>query len=252
MVQESAVQSADRLFGILELLSLKIRGMSLAEICQEMGLPKASASRMLSALMTHGYVVRDADTRKYRLTMRMFQVGSRVADSTGVLRAARPYLDGLAQQTGETVHLVTRQQNEVLYLYKEDGGAGAVRMASFVGLRNPMYCTGVGKSILAFLPDEEMAAVWNSTAVKAFTDRTITELDKMRLEAAVIREQGFALDLEEHEEGVRCIAAPILDANGRPVAAISLSAPANRLDEARIEQLAPLVLKAAKEIAKAY
>ena len=248
----SAVHSADKLFGILELLSSHGRGLSLADICRNTGLPKATASRMLSALVTHGYVVQDRENRKYRLTMRMFQIGSRVADSNGVLRAARPYLDDLAQRTGETIHLVTRLDNEVVYLYKEDGGAGYVRMASYVGLHNPMYCTGVGKSILAYLPEEELRRIWASSRIQAHTPRTIVRLEDMLEEAARIRRRGYALDMEEHEEGVRCIAAAILDTNGNPIAAISLSAPALRLDDARIAQLVPLVLETAQKIAKAY
>lgn len=252
MESASALQSADRLFGIMELLSAHARGLSLSEICKATQLPKATASRMLSALVTHSYVVQDAENRKYRLTMRMFQIGSRVADSTGILRAAQPYLDDLAQRSKETIHLVTRMNNEVLYLYKEDGGAGYVRMASYVGLHNPMYCTGVGKSILAHLPEEELRAIWKSSKIVAYTDKTIVRLPDMLQEAEQIRKQGYALDMEEHEEGVRCIAAPILDANRNPIAAISLSAPVMRLDERRIEELVPLVLETAEKIAKAY
>jgi len=252
METASGLQSADRLFQIMELLSIHGRGLPLSEICKETGLPKGTASRMLSALIAHGYATQDVENRKYRLTMRMFQVGSRVADSSGILRTAQPFLDELAQQTKETVHLVTRMDNEVLYLYKEDGGAGYVRMASYVGLHNPMYCTGVGKCILAFLPDEVLRDIWNRSQIVAYTPKTIVDLEEMRLEAKRIREQGYALDMEEHEEGVRCIAAPVLDANAIPLAAISLSAPATRLCDERIWELVPEVLETAKKISRAY
>ncbi len=252
METASGLQSADRLFQIMELLSIHGRGLPLSEICKETGLPKGTASRMLSALIAHGYATQDVENRKYRLTMRMFQVGSRVADSTGVLRVAQPYLDMLAQQSQETIHLVTRMNNEVLYLYKEDGGAGYVRMASYVGLHNPMYCTGVGKSILAYLSEEELRSIWNSSEIIAYTDKTIVRLEDMRREVERIRERGYALDMEEHEEGVRCIAAPILDVNKKPIAAISLSAPAMRLDDARIAELVPMVLETVEKIARAY
>ena len=252
METESGLQSADRMFQIMELLSLHGRGLPLSEICKETGLPKGTASRMLSALIAHGYAAQDVENRKYRLTMRMFQVGSRVADSTGIMKVAQPYLDDLAQRSKETVHLVTRMNNEVLYLYKEDGGAGYVRMASYVGLHNPMYCTGVGKSILAYLSEEELRSVWEGSEIVAYTDKTITRLEDMRREAEQIRKQGYALDMEEHEEGVRCIAAPVLDANGNPVAAISLSAPAMRLDDERMKELVPMVLETVEKIARAY
>ena len=248
----SGLQSADRLFQIMELLSVHGRGLQLNEICKATELPKGTASRMLGALIAHGYVAQDVENRKYRLTMRMFQIGSRVADNSGVLRAAQPHLAELAQRSGETVHLVIKMDNEVLYLYKEDGGAGYVRMASYVGLRNPMYCTGVGKSILAYLPEEQQRTIWNNSKIVAYTENTITCIEDLLRESEKIRSKGYALDMEEHEEGVRCIAAPILDVNQNPIAAISLSAPAMRLDDARIEELVPIVLETVEKIARAY
>lgn len=248
----SSVQSADRLFRILELLSLHPKGIALGEICTHCALPKATVSRMLSSLMTNGYAVQDPQSRKYRLTMRMFEIGSRVADSSNLLSSARPYLEALAQETGETVHLVTRIRDEVVYLYKEEGGSSVVRMASSVGLRNPMYCTGVGKSILAHLPEEEVRAIWRRTEILAYTPNTVTKLPALLEQLQEIRRRGYALDLEEHEPGIRCIAAPILNLNGAPIAAISLCAAAPRMNEERIAALTPLLLETAQKISRSY
>ena len=246
---ESAIQSVDRLFQIMELLSHHPRGLGLMEICGQTQLPKGTVSRMLSALAAHGYAVQDPESRKYRLTMRMFEVGSRVADSEDLPEGARPCLRELAAQTGETVHLVRRVGDQVVYLYKEEGGSSTVRMASYVGLHNPMYCTGVGKSILAFLPEREIAAIWDRTEIQAFTPHTIICWEDLTAEMERIRARGYALDLEEHELGVCCVSAPILDLNGQPVAAISVSAPTLRMDRARLEELAPMVLQTAEKIA---
>lgn len=248
----SAIQSVDRVFQIMELLSEYPKGLALMDICAQTGLPKATVSRMLCALSDNGYAVQDTENRKYRLTRRLFEIGSRVADSANILTAARPFLDQLARQTGEAVHLVSRVKDEVVYLYKEEGASIGVRMGSYVGLHNPMYCTGVGKSILAFLPDEEITAIWNRSEITQFTENTITTIEKLYEEINKIRSLGYALDMEEHEPGVRCIAAPILDLKRNPIAAISLSAPSIRMSADRIDALVPLVLQTAAQISRSY
>ena len=248
----SGVQSIDRIFLIIELLSTHPRGISLTEICTATALPKGTVSRMLSALISHGYAVQEIDTKRYRLTMRMFEIGSRVAGSANILSVARPYLESLSNVSGEAVHLVSRVNDEVVYLYKEEASNSIVRMSSFVGLRNPMYCTGVGKSILAFLPDDEIRSIWQRTTPVRFTPKTITTLSGLEEEILRIRQRGYAIDDEEHEAGVRCIAAPILNFSGNPVAAISLSAPAVRLNDAEIEKYAPMVMEAASNISRYF
>ena len=248
----SGVQSIDRIFLIIELLSMHPRGISLTEICTATSLPKGTVSRMLSALISHGYAVQEIDTKRYRLTMRMFEIGSRVTGSANILSVARPYLESLSNVSGEAVHLVSRVNDEVVYLYKEEASNSIVRMSSFVGLRNPMYCTGVGKSILAFLPDNEIRSIWQRTTPVRFTPKTITTLSGLEKEIQRIRQRGYAIDDEEHEAGVRCIAAPILNFSGNPVAAISLSAPAIRLNDAEIEKYAPMVMEAASNISRYF
>lgn len=248
----NSVQSLDRAFFILELLSNYPQGISLTEICAESNLPKGTVSRMLGTLIQHGYVLQDLDSRKYRLTLRLFEIGSRVVGGANILSIARPYLEKLSRTSEEAVHLVSRVNDEVVYLYKEEATASIVRMSSCVGLHNPMYCTGVGKSILAFLPDEEIQSIWQRTDLIQFTPNTIMTFDKMQEEIAMIRERGYAIDNEEHELGVRCIAAPILDFNFSPVAAISISAPCEHMDEAKIEQYIPMLLDAAKNISRYY
>lgn len=248
----SGVQSIDRIFLIVELLSMHPKGISLTEICSATDLPKGTVSRMLAALISHGYAVQEIDTKRYRLTMRLFEIGSRVAGSANILSVARPYLEYLSNVSGEAVHLVSRVNDEVVYLYKEEASNSIVRMSSFVGLRNPMYCTGVGKSILAFLPDDEIRAIWQRTKPVRFTENTITTLSALDADIRLIRQRGYAIDDEEHEAGVRCIAAPILNFSGNPVAAISLSAPAVRLDDAEIQKYAPMVLDAASNISRYF
>lgn len=245
----SAVQSVDRVFSILELLSENPKGMSLSEICQESGLPKGTASRMLSSLIAHRYAMQDIATKKYCLTLKLFEIGSRVVDKgMNILSIARPYLEQLASVSGEAVHLVVRDKDQVLYLYKEESTSSVLRMSSCVGMHSPMDCTGVGKSILAYLPEEETRAIWDRTEHVKYTKTTIMDYEKMKAEMEEIRKNGYALDREEHEIGVFCIAAPIFDFYKRPIAAISISAPAGRLNQDKIDLYAPYLLESTKKI----
>lgn len=243
-----SVQSVDRLFVIMETLSLHPRGMLLSELANAVDLTPSTTHRFLGTLIAHHYAQKDTESGKYRLTMRMYEVGARVLPGLNILSMARPYLENLSEEVKEVVHLVVRDDNEVLYLSRLDGSPSFVNMGSYAGLRNPMYCTGVGKSILAFLPDQEVRQIWDRTEIIRFTDNTITDLKSMYREIAQIRKQGWAIDNEEHELGIRCVAAPVFDFEGKPVAAISVSGTLGRMDTEKVERLAPLVMKVAQRI----
>lgn len=247
-----SIQSLDRVFSIIEFLADHPVGASLTEICREVNLPKATVSRMLASLIRHGYAFQNLDSRKYHLTMRMFEIGSKVVGVTNIIPIARPYLEHLSRISEETVHLVSRVNDEVVYLYKEDAYNSIVRMSSCVGQRAPIYCTGVGKCFLAYLPDDELRAIFQRIELVRFTPTTIVTLTGMRREAAAIRERGYAIDNQEHEAGVRCIAAPILDFYSNPVAAISIAAPVEHMTDADVEKCASILLDAAKSISRDY
>ena len=134
-----------------------------------------------------------------------------------LVSVARPFLERLADATNETIHLVARNRDEVVYLYKEDNNNSVTCMSSFVGKRNAMYCTGVGKCIMAYLPEEEVRGIWDRTAITAYTPKTIVEYPALLIELEQIRKNGFGLDNEEHEVGIMCIAAPVLDYSASPI-----------------------------------
>lgn len=235
----TSVQSLDRALDILEALSQTPQGMTLSALSAAVGLHISTTYRLVSALAARGYTTKDLLSGKYRLTLRLFAVGSRVSSVLQILEAARPLLDEFAGTTGEAVHLVQREGDEVTYLYKAEPFVSTVRMSSCVGMHNPMYCTGVGKSILALLPEQEVRAIWSRTKPVPYTPTTIVTLSALEQELASIREQGYALDREEHEPGVCCVAVAIRDDSGNPVAAISISAPTERLTEAVIHSALP-------------
>lgn len=248
MANGSPVQCIDRLFDIIETLSSSSHGMTLTDLSTVVGLHVSTTHRLLASLVARGYVQKDIETGKYRLTMRFFEIGSRVVGGMNLVSVSRPFLEHLADFTGETIHLVARHGDEVVYLYKEDTSNSIVRMASFVGLRNPMYCTAVGKCILANLPEKEVAAIWSRTVVTAFTPHTLVTYEALLSELSVIRTRGWAVDNEEHELGVVCIAAPIFDYSGAPVAALSTSFPASRIDEERRIAFAAQITTSARAI----
>lgn len=248
MANGTPVQSVDRLFDIIETLSTSSHGMSLTDLTAAVGLHVSTTHRLLSALVARGYAQKDIETGKYRLTMRFFEVGGRVVGGMNLVSVARPFLEHLADFTGETIHLVARQGDEVVYLYKEDTSNSIVRMASFVGLRNPMYCTAVGKCILAYLKEKDVEGIWSRTVVTAFTPRTIITYEALLAELERIRQCGWAIDNEEHESGVVCIAAPIFDYSGAPVAALSTSFPSSRIDAARRAEFAEQIVISARAI----
>ena len=244
----SSVQSLDRAFLILETLSNYSRGVYLTDLANELDLHVSTVHRLLTAMAQHGYVQKESNSGKYRLTMRMYEIGSRVVSGTALLDVTKPYLERLADLSGEVVHFVVPQDDDVVYLYKTDSLNSFVRMGSSVGLHNPLYCTGVGKAILATWSDAEVAAYCKRTAFVRFTNKTITTNAKMQREIAKIRQLHYAIDDEEHELGVKCLGVPILNSAGRAVAAMSISAPVQRMTQEEIDRYVPQMIASAREI----
>lgn len=243
-----SVQSVSRVFDLVETLCASPQGLSLSALAAATGLHPSTAHRLLATMSSRGYVMKDSYTNRYHLTTRMFEVGGVATGTAQLLNMATPLLEELAFFTTEAVHFVKRLGSTVTYLYKAEPYQQLVRMASYVGCRNPMFCTGVGKSILALLPAEEVREIWNSSEIRAYTPKTITQLPMLMDELEQIRQQGYAIDDEEHESGVRCLAVAVCDWAEKPVAAISVSAPVFRMDEKRIDQIYPRMRAIAKEI----
>lgn len=245
------VQSIDRALDIVEALSVQPHGMLLKDLSAEVGLHVSTTHRLLASLVSRGYVQKDIETGKYRLTVRLFEIGSRAISGMNLVSISRPYLEQLAAGTGETVHLVARNNDEVVYLYKEDRRESVIHMASFVGLRSPMYRTAVGKSILALLPEEEVRRIWDRSVIEPLTPNTIVRYDDLLENLAIVRQRGWAMDNEENELGVLCIAAPIKDFTNTPIGAISISAPAARMTFSTCERFALKAIASTNAISKA-
>ena len=246
---QDVVQSVERTLSILEVLAENREGLGVTEISEKVGLHKSTVYRLLATLIYKGYVIQDIETNKYKTTFKLFELGNKRIEKMDILSASKPYTKKLMERVNEVVHLVVREGNMIVYIDKVEAD-NTIRMASSIGKRNPMYCTSVGKAILAHLPSQEVEEVWANSKIEKRTNNTITDFQELKKELAIIRERGFAVDNEENEFGVRCIGAPIFNRFGQIEGAISISGPTIRLTEEKIAAMADEVKMCSEQISK--
>lgn len=252
MAKSSGVQSIDRTFAIIELLAEHPTGLRLSDIVQETELHKSTAHRLLSALVFHDYVTQNDDSKKYKLTLKLYEIGSSTVDSMDILDVSRNYLEQLRDESQEAVHLVVRENSDIVYIYKAESQQSGIHMVSHVGMRRPMYCTAVGKAILATLNPSEVKYIWDNSEILPITPHTIVDYQKLLEELQQIRMRGYAMDNEENELGVRCIATSVPDYSGHSRAAFSVSAPLVRMSDDRVKELVPMLLQTRQKIAEGF
>ena len=224
---EGTSRSVARALQVLDVVAVRSREpVRLVDIVAETGLPKTTCHRILSTLTTNG-LLRVDDQGRFGPGALLLAMGMNFLDQTDLRQLARPTMEQLAMETEETCHLGVMQLPWVVYLEKVESPL-AIRMHSQVGAINPMYCTAMGKAIIAFSPPEVFDRVV-AMPLERRTARTITSADGLRAELAKIREYGFAIDDVENEAGIRCVGAPILGHDGNAVAALSLAGPETRL-----------------------
>ena len=247
MEEKNPVQSAQRIFKVFELLMTN-GSMGLMELSHQAGLNKTTTHRLLSSLIAMHYVAQDEETGKYEPTLKILSMCSNLTKNMDVITIAHPVLKQLSSQCQETVHLVQREGTEVVYIDKVESDVNSVRMVSKVGLRLPMFSTAVGKSMLAEMPPDDVREIWGKSNVRQFTEHTITDFQGLMEELSQVRAQGYAMDNEENELGVRCIAASVFDFRGRPKYAFSISAPVNRMTDEKIGLLSKQVTEIRKSL----
>lgn len=250
MEEKNPIQVADRLFGALELLA-EHGAMGLTEISERLELNKSTTRRILTSLMYLGYVRQSNRNEKYELTMKLVKLSNQVIEKQDLLQTVRPYLRKLMELTGETVHFVERNDTEVVYIDKVESYANSMQMVSRIGSRLPIYCSGVGKAIAAELPGQEVERIWQNSHIVKRTEGTITDYKVFLETLKEVRRVGYAMDREENETGVVCIAASLKDYRGKAEYAFSISAPVGRMPKERVEELAGYVLMTRREIQEA-
>ncbi|MDO5423481.1 MAG: IclR family transcriptional regulator [Eubacteriales bacterium] len=241
--EKNPIQVADRLFQVMEMLAER-GATGLVELSKLLNLHKSTVHRLLNSLIYMGYAVQEEETGKYRLTYKIMELSNKMVENNDVLELAHPIMQRLMEQAGETVHFVQLDGAEVVYIDKVESQMNTIRLVSRIGSRVPVYCSGVGKAIAAEMDEAHIRKIWNASEIKKWTEHTITELPVFLEECERIREAGYALDNEEHEIGVRCIAAAIPGKVGNARYAYSISGPLVRMTDERIEELKGYLLEA--------
>ncbi len=219
------VSAAVRVLAVLDQLSRQ-RAVGLEELSRQLKLAKPTVYRFLLTLQELGYA-RRIDGERWAMSMKMFNMGSRALDHLDLHAAARPIAEQLAEELGETVHMGVLDGDSAVYVLKIESKY-TIRMYSRVGRRMPLYCTAIGKVLLAWMTPAERDEALEGVRLVAFNPRTITTRAALDAAVAQVRQQGYAVDDEEREDGVHCIGAPVFDYTGAVVAAISVSWPTFR------------------------
>jgi DNA-binding IclR family transcriptional regulator len=233
---------------LLHLFSESPLGLTAKQVAGLSRLPVSTVHRFLANLVTAGFLSCDGDG-SYHLGIACFTIGQAAVGQLDIRRLSLRYLRELNQQTRETIHLTVRHGLSAVYVEKLDSPE-PLRIYSRTGASVPLYCTAVGKVMLAYMPADEQERVLSEVELKRHTPNTVGNLQELQTELYRVRKNGYACDLEEHEMYIRCVAAPIWDHTGSVQASLSLTAPVVRMPVARLRQLAPLIQAAGLEISR--
>lgn len=244
---EEGVKSLERAMLILEHVSSAKNGIGVTELASELQMHKSTVHRVLTTFSKLGYIEQDVHSERYKLGYKLLEVSSKLLNQLDVRQVAMPFLQQLADSTNEVIHLVVLRRGQVVYIEKVEGSE-TIRMHSQVGTIAPVHCTGVGKAILAHLPEAQVREIIRQYGMKPHTTRTLATLEDLLGDLELIRERGYSYDLEENEMGITCVAAPIFDYSGSVVASISISAPTLRMQETRLQELAKEVRRTGERI----
>ena len=244
--ETGGVQSVVRALTLLEALADQHGDIGIAELSRRVGLHVSTAHRILGTLVSRGYARQSPESGRYALGAKTFHIAESYLGQMDLRRLVRPVLERLSRETGETANLVILDGRDALYLDKVESPR-SLRIFSRIGRRAPLYCTAVGKVLLADLPMDEVNSLLGGGALDALTHATVTSRNQLREELRKVQEQGFALDIEECEDGASCIAVPVRNSRGETVAAIGISGPSSRMNAQRIAELVPAVMRSGSE-----
>jgi IclR family transcriptional regulator, KDG regulon repressor len=240
------ITALQRGLSLLHLFSEAPRGLTAKQVAGLTRLPVSTVHRFLANLVSAGFLNRDGDGN-HQLGIACFAIGQAAAAQLDIRRLSLPYLRELNQQTKETIHLTVRHGLSAVYVEKLDSSE-PLRIHSRIGAAVPLYCTAVGKVMLAYMSTEEQERVLPELGLKRQTPNSVGNLQELRAELSRVRKNGYACDLEEHELHIRCVAAPIWDHTGSVQSSLSITAPTVRMPVTRLRQLAPLIQSAGLKI----
>ena len=248
-VGEGKNQSLTRALTLLERLAESPEGVNLTDLSQQLGIPPATVHRLLSTFEELNYVEQDAERGLWYVGLKAFTVGNAFLNRRDFVSSARAHMEALVDQCGETVNLGVIDDGEVVFISQVESRE-VMRMIVRLGSRSPIHASGVGKALLASMSDARIGQILERRGLPRYTEKTIDNPAALREALAQIRQQGYALDDEEHAVGLRCVASAIYDQNGQALAAISLSGPKARIVDDRLVELGGAVRQTADEITR--
>jgi DNA-binding IclR family transcriptional regulator len=246
--RKDVVNAVGKVGRLLACFSSHDRSLTLTALQARTGFPKATTHRLLSSLKELGFIEQDRDRDRYRLGLKLFELGSLYLANLDLHRVAQPLTDRLSKLSGEAVHLCIFDGQLAVFVNRKELESGPHSLIMTIE-GAPAYCTGVGKAILAFQDEATIDRVV-AAGLKPFTASTIVDADALRSDLAKTRDRGFSIDNCEHQTNVRCVAAPIRNASGAVFASISVTGPPERMSDARLPVLAELVVETADTISE--
>lgn len=243
------IKSLSKALTVLEFLGDFPNGVSLQKISEGTGFNKSSTHRILATFEASGYVAQLSSGKEYRLTMKLVHLGHSAINSD-VTGAVKPYLGELLSDVNETVNFLSFDSDNIIFKDKFEPVDASFRTRTYVGLHSPMYCSAAGKCYLAYCSDQAREAYWqrNVSTMKPLTENTILDKNKFFEVLNEIRERGYALDDEENEAGISCVAVPVFDKNKAPVYAVSVSSLTPKMKQVGYELLAEKIQAITKRI----
>jgi IclR family KDG regulon transcriptional repressor len=231
---------------LLHLFSEAPRGLTAKQVASLSRLPVSTVHRFRANLVTAGFLNRDGEGT-HSLGIACFSIGQAAVGQLDIRRVSLPYLRELNQQTRETIHLTVRHGLSAVYVEKLDSPE-PLRIHSRIGAAVPLYCTAVGKVMLAYMPEDEQQRILPDLNLQRQTSNSVGNLQELKTELYRVRKNGYACDLEENERHIRCVAAPIWDHTGSVQSSLSITAPTVRMPVARLRQLAPMIQRAGLQV----
>ncbi len=246
--QKSTVQALDR--GLMLLIALAREDKAtLTQLALRIGMPASSAHRLLMTLQKHGFVELDEATQEWMVGVEAFRIGSSFAARTNLVEASREIMRRLMEETGETANLAIADDGDVVFMSQVEAH-NPIRAFFGPGTRGAMHASGIGKALLADLPQGDVERILQKKGLPEFTSKTLTSPDALFSDLALTRARGWSLDDEERHSGMRCVAAAVYNAFGEAIAGISVSGPAVRFPDSVVPELGPKVKRAADEVTR--
>ncbi|WP_033827579.1 IclR family transcriptional regulator [Bacillus andreraoultii] len=243
------IQSVDRALNIIDLFDEFTPELKITEISEKMNLHKSTVHSLLKTLEKHQYIDQNPENGKYRLGLKLIERGNCVISTIDIRQVSRTFLLDLSKKTGQTVHLGILNDTEGVYIDKIEGESAIIRFSK-IGKGIPLHATAIGKVLLAFQEPKETYNLLKDYQFTEQTEHSITERDKFLAELEVVHQQGYAVDNQENELGVRCIAAPLLNYENKVLGGISISTLISQVDDEKLAKYIKLLKQTSLEISK--